>query len=169
LCRQLVDWDRSGPPYGTILVSTLGHLHTLTPLRYLTCALSKERARLLTSNRVQSYTRLRSRRNLRPRLPTFHAGYTRTGLRQSERPGLLRGSECLVRFTREVLIPPLLRATGGHMQCTATPVLRAKTHHSAKGHPTGSSLLQKLRAGRAVEDPDKPHPICTEGIVWERP
>src|SRR5918997_4140255 len=25
---------------------------------------------------------------------------------------------------------------------------------SAKGHPTGSSLLQELRAGRAVEDPD---------------
>jgi hypothetical protein len=27
-------------------------------------------------------------------------------------------------------------------------------HISAKGHPTGSCLLQKLRAGRAVEDPD---------------
>src|SRR5215207_6511116 len=27
-------------------------------------------------------------------------------------------------------------------------------HISAKGNPTGSSLLQKLRAGRAVEDPD---------------
>src|ERR671915_2066563 len=27
-------------------------------------------------------------------------------------------------------------------------------HISAKGHPTGSSLLQKVRAGRAVEDPD---------------
>jgi hypothetical protein len=27
-------------------------------------------------------------------------------------------------------------------------------HISTKGHPTGSSLLQKLRAGRAVEDPD---------------
>src|ERR671919_2555019 len=27
-------------------------------------------------------------------------------------------------------------------------------HISAKGHPTGSSLLQKLRAGRALEDPD---------------
>src|SRR5215210_1511934 len=46
----------------------------------------------------------------------FHAGYTRTGPRQSERPGLLRGSECLVRFTREVPIPPLLRATRGHIQ-----------------------------------------------------
>src|SRR5215216_1423650 len=55
LCRQLVDWDRSGPPYGTILVTTLRHLHTLTTLRYLTWALSKEHARLLTSNRVQSY------------------------------------------------------------------------------------------------------------------
>ena len=28
----------------TILVTTLGHLHTLTPLQYLTCALSKEHA-----------------------------------------------------------------------------------------------------------------------------
>ena len=27
-------------------------------------------------------------------------------------------------------------------------------HISAKGHPTGSSLLQKLRAWRAIEDPD---------------
>jgi len=27
-------------------------------------------------------------------------------------------------------------------------------HISAKGHPTGSCLLQKVRAGRAVEDPD---------------
>src|SRR5215203_4437745 len=27
-------------------------------------------------------------------------------------------------------------------------------HISAKGHPTGSSLLQKVRAGPAVEDPD---------------
>ena len=40
-----------------------------------------------------------------------------------------------VRFTREVPIPPLVRATGGHIQRTATGVLRAKTHHSAKGHP----------------------------------
>ena len=85
---------------------------------------------------------------------TFHAGYTRTGVPQSEQPGLLlRGSECMVRFTREVPIPPLLRATRAHMQRTATPVLRAKTHQR-QGHPTGSSLLQKLRAGRAVEDPD---------------
>jgi hypothetical protein len=72
---------------------------------------------------------------------------------QSEQPGLLRGSECMVRFTREVPIPPLLRATRGHMQRTATAVLRAKTHQR-QGHPTGSCLLQKLRAGRAVEDPD---------------
>jgi hypothetical protein len=33
-----------------------------------------------------------------------------------------------VRFTREVQIAPLLRATGGHIQRTATAVLRAKTH-----------------------------------------
>ena len=59
----------------------------------------------------------------------------------------------MVRFTREVPIPPLLRATRAHMQRTATPVLRAKTHQR-QGHPTDSSLLQKLRAGRAVEDPD---------------
>jgi len=58
----------------------------------------------------------------------FHAGYTRTRLQQSEQPGLLRGSECMVRFTREVPIPPLLRATRWHMQRTATAVLRAKTH-----------------------------------------
>jgi hypothetical protein len=58
----------------------------------------------------------------------FHAGYTRTGLPQSEQPGLLRGSECMVRFTRGVPIPPLVRATGEHIQRTATAVLRAKTH-----------------------------------------
>jgi hypothetical protein len=58
----------------------------------------------------------------------FHAGYTRTGLPQSEQPGLLRGSACMVRFTREVPIPPPLRATRGHNQRTATAVLRAKTH-----------------------------------------
>src|SRR5215207_11717047 len=45
-----------------------------------------------------------------PHLPPFHAGYTRTAPRQGERPGLLRGSECIVRFTREVPIPPLLPA-----------------------------------------------------------
>jgi hypothetical protein len=85
---------------------------------------------------------------------TFHAGYTRTGVPQSEQPGLLlRGSECMVRFTREVPIPPLLHATRTHMQRTATSVPRAKTHQR-QGHPTGSCLLQKLRAGRAVEDPD---------------
>jgi hypothetical protein len=33
-----------------------------------------------------------------------------------------------VHFTREVPIPPLVRATGGHIQRTATAVLRAKTH-----------------------------------------
>ena len=74
-----------------------------------------------------------------------------------------------VRFTREVPIPPRLRATGGHIQRTATAVLRAKTHHSAKGHPTGSCLLQKLRAGRAVEVPDNLIRYAPRAIVWERP
>src|SRR5215207_2789990 len=39
--------------------------------------------------------------------------------------------------------------------CNAQPLrCFGPKHISAKGHPTGSSLLQKLRAGRAVEDPD---------------
>jgi hypothetical protein len=39
--------------------------------------------------------------------------------------------------------------------CNAQPLRRfGPKHISAKGHPTGSSLLQKLRPGRAVEDPD---------------
>src|SRR5215204_2038440 len=63
-----------------------------------------------------------------PDCPPFHAGYSRTGPRQGERLGLLRGSECMVRFTREVPIPPLVRATRTHMQRTATAELRAKTH-----------------------------------------
>jgi hypothetical protein len=102
----------------------------------------------------------------------FHAGYTRTGLPQSEQPGLLRGSECMVRFTREVPIPPLVRATRAHMQRTPTAVVRAKTHHSAKGHPTGSCLLQKLRCGRAVEDPDNligAAPRASSGSVHSLP
>jgi hypothetical protein len=40
---------------------------------------------------------------------------------------LVRDFSC-VQVTREVPIPPLLRATGGHIQRTATAVLRAKTH-----------------------------------------
>src|SRR5215207_2661767 len=39
--------------------------------------------------------------------------------------------------------------------CNAHPLRRfGPKHISAKGHPTGSCLLQKVRAGRAVEDPD---------------
>jgi hypothetical protein len=41
---------------------------------------------------------------------------------------LVRDFMRAVYFTRGVPIPPLLRATGGHMQRTATAVLRAKTH-----------------------------------------
>jgi hypothetical protein len=103
---------------------------------------------------------------------TFHAGYTRTGVPQSEQPGLLlRGSECMVRFTREVPIPPLLHATRTHMQRTATSVPRAKTHQR-QGHPTGSCLLQKVRAGRAVEVPDNliPYaPRASSGSVHSLP
>ena len=41
------------------------------------------------------------------------------------------------------------------LTCNAQPLrCFGPKHISAKGHPTGSSLLQKLRAGRAVEDPD---------------
>src|SRR5829696_2816855 len=45
-------------------------------------------------------------------------------------------------------------------------------HISAKGHPTGSSLLQKLRAGRAVEDPDnliRYAPRASSGSVHSLP
>ena len=78
----------------------------------------------------------------------------------------------MVRFTTEVPIPSLLRATRAHMQRTPTPVLRAKTHHSAKGHPTGSCLLQKVRCGRAVEDPDnliRAAPRASSGSVHSLP
>src|SRR5829696_7558133 len=39
--------------------------------------------------------------------------------------------------------------------CNAQPLrCFGPKHISAKGYPTGSSLLQKIRAGRAVEEPD---------------
>src|SRR5215208_1024178 len=41
------------------------------------------------------------------------------------------------------------------LTCNAQPLrCFGPKHISTKGHPTGSSLLQKLKAGRAVEDPD---------------
>jgi hypothetical protein len=41
------------------------------------------------------------------------------------------------------------------LTCNAQPLrCFGPKHISAKSHPTGSSLLQKVRAGRAVEDPD---------------
>src|SRR5919112_2328250 len=43
---------------------------------------------------------------------------------------------------------------------------------SAKGHPTGSSLLQKVRAGPAVEDPDNligAAPRASSGSVHSLP
>jgi hypothetical protein len=56
---------------------------------------------------------------------------------------LLEGSRFLLFFAPLVLT------------CNAQPLrCFGPKHISAKGHPTGSSLLQKLRAGPAVEDPD---------------
>src|SRR5215208_3469388 len=48
----------------------------------------------------------------------------------------------------------------------------APKHIIAKGHPTGSCLLQKLRAGRAVEDPDnliRAAPRASTGSVHTSP
>src|SRR5215208_817337 len=90
------------------------------------------------------------------------------GTGQSEPPGLLRGSECMVRFTREVPIPPLLRATRTHIQHTATAVLRAKTHHRLE--PPYLLLPPPKAQGWACRrGSGSPHPSCSEGIVWERP
>ena len=60
--------------------------------------------------------------------------------------------ECMAWFTREVLIPPLLRATRGRMQRTPTRVLRAKTHHRL-GLPyraTLPALASSRRSGPGV-------------------
>jgi hypothetical protein len=63
---------------------------------------------------------------------------------------LVRDFSC-VRFTREVPIPPLLRATDGHMQRTATPVLPAKTHQR-QGPPY-----------RLLPPPKGPDWVCRRG------
>jgi hypothetical protein len=57
--------------------------------------------------------------------------------------GLRERSRFLLFFTPLVLT------------CNAQPLrCLGRKHISSKGHSTGSGLLQKVRAGRAVEDPD---------------
>src|SRR5215207_1082008 len=57
--------------------------------------------------------------------------------------------------------------------CNAQPLrCFGPKHISAKGHPTGSCLLQKVRAGRAVEDPDnliRAAPRASSGSVHSLP
>ena len=55
LYKQPVDWDRSRPPYETPLVTTLGHLHTLTHFS-ISHARSKQRTR--TPPNLDSGTKL---------------------------------------------------------------------------------------------------------------
>src|ERR687898_3485183 len=59
------------------------------------------------------------------------------------------------------------------LTCNAQPLrCFGPKHIIAKGHPTGSSLLQKLRAGRAVEDPDnliRYAPRASSGSVHSLP
>src|ERR671915_2428423 len=57
--------------------------------------------------------------------------------------------------------------------CNAQPLgCFGPKHISAKGHPTGSCLLQKVRCGRAVEDPDnliRYAPRASSGSVHSLP
>ena len=59
------------------------------------------------------------------------------------------------------------------LTCNAQPLRCFGTKHiSAKGHPTGSSLLQKVRAWRAVEDQDNligAAPRASSGSVHSLP
>ena len=59
------------------------------------------------------------------------------------------------------------------LTCNAHPLrCFGPKHISAKGHPTGSCLLQKVRAGRAVEDPDnliRAAPRASSGSVHSLP
>jgi hypothetical protein len=45
LYKQAADWDRSRPPYERTIVTTLGHLHTLTPFS-ISHASSKQKTRM---------------------------------------------------------------------------------------------------------------------------